>query len=260
MELGIKSPARHDSTSGGSKVVSGEQLVKSAQKKVKSLSNSDQKEDSHESKMKRPRLSSAQLTPSRRATGISPQAISMDTSAPVPMDTGSEVVITSSEDECFSPSGPLKSPLSPRLSALINQAAGEHVFQYDAQIKQEPPSSELSKSLVQFCTEALGNSVLGLQELRDKLLLKQASVEENHPLRLHGVPDSQLEEALSTSGAMEVGQPCNKRLFALPNGNKVCVNSIFFLQFVIWLIYLSVSSGDFEFVSDTQKSQEEAVY
>ena len=226
-ELGIKSPARQDSTSGGSKVISGEQLVKTAQKKAKTLANSENREDSPLMKMKPPKLTpsaSAQLTPSRRSTNTTSHTITMDGSPPVPMETGCEVTMSSSEDECISPGGPVKAPLSPNnLSALMNQASEHQSFQFDVPVKQEPPNSDLSESLVQFCVEALGNGILGLPELRDKLLLKQASVEENHPLRLYGVPVSQLEEALSACGAMEVGQSSNRRLFALPNSNKVYI-------------------------------------
>ena len=96
------------------------------------------------------------------------------------------------------------------------------------EVKQEIPvkqekeeSQELERALVVFCQEALGRGIVGFSELRDKLLLKQTSVAQGHPLREYGVSDEQLESGLRLCGAVEVGQPFKKRLFALTHNDRV---------------------------------------
>ena len=137
---------------------------------------------------------------------------------PLPMDTGE--VTVSSEEECLSPVGLASpTPLSPRLSALITQATSKP-FSF-CPVKQEEPSQELLDALMQFCREALGRGVMALTEIKNKLLLKQASLVGEHPLRSHGVSDSLLESALHAVGAMEVGQACGRRLFALEHTGEM---------------------------------------
>lgn len=134
------------------------------------------------------------------------------------MDTGE--VTVSSEEECLSPVGLASpTPLSPRLSALITQATSKP-FSF-CPVKQEEPSQELLDALMQFCREALGRGVMALTEIKNKLLLKQASLVGEHPLRSHGVSDSLLESALHAVGAMEVGQACGRRLFALEHTGEM---------------------------------------
>ena len=96
------------------------------------------------------------------------------------------------------------------------------------EVKQEIPvkqekeeSEELQRTLVVFCQEALGRGIVAFSELRDKLLLKQTSVAQGHPLREYGVSDEQLESGLRLCGAVEVGQPLKKRLFALTHNDRV---------------------------------------
>ena len=86
------------------------------------------------------------------------------------------------------------------------------------------PDPELLEALVDFCSKAVGWGVLSLREVRNRLLLKQATLarkSRTHVLTQHGVSDKLLEEGLSRCGAIEVGQPCNKRLFALSHGDPV---------------------------------------
>ena len=44
---------------------------------------------------------------------------------------------------------------------------------------------------------------------------------QGHPLREYGVSDEQLESGLRLCGAVEVGQPLKKRLFALTHNDRV---------------------------------------
>lgn len=88
-------------------------------------------------------------------------------------------------------------------------------------VKRESPSAELEAALVEFCTEALDRGVLSLREIQDQLLVKQTSVFSSHPLWEHGISEAQLESALRVCGAVEVGKPLGKRLFALTHGDQV---------------------------------------
>lgn len=85
--------------------------------------------------------------------------------------------------------------------------------------REEP----LTDAVADFCRDALGRGVIGLGDLKDKLLLKQISVGAGHPLQ-QGVSDAVLEGALGLLGAVEVGQPLGKRLFALPHNDVVTKN------------------------------------
>ena len=187
--------------------------------------------------VKPPKLS---LTPTRSSTsGLQPQAIAMSTdtittsidiiTTPTDMDTSNEVAMNSSEDEhAISPRELISASLSPGLDSLLSQAlsshpANSHHDELDASIvKKEEPSLELMDALVELCQETIGRGVVGLSEIRDKLLLKQTSVGEGHPLREQGIPDGWLENGLQLCGAMEVGQPCGRRLFAFTHDDKVC--------------------------------------
>ena len=144
---------------------------------------------------------------------------------PIPMDVG-EVTVSSSEEDCLSPGGmrsppghtpfsPHHTPRSPHLSTLISEATNASMFSFDTQVKQEPPSTGLMDALGAFCRHALGHGVLGLQELRDKLLLHQVGGSDHDPLRTLGISDSLLVTALHNVGAVEVGQMCGRRMFAL---------------------------------------------
>lgn len=82
-------------------------------------------------------------------------------------------------------------------------------------IKPEEPNQELMDALGVFCHHALGRGVVGFSEIRNKLLLRCAGASEGDPLWSHGVPDSLLEGVLARVGALEVGQPWGKRIFAL---------------------------------------------
>ena len=91
---------------------------------------------------------------------------------------------------------------------------------------EEPvkPDPELLEAVEDFCSKAVGWGVLSLREVRNRLLLKQATLARKartHVLTQHGVSDKLLEEGLTRCGAIEVGQPCNKRLFALSHGDPV---------------------------------------
>ena len=197
VELGIRSPggaaAKHSgpspSASGTSptmKVVSGEQLIKNAQKRARSMSASESASvpsaDLASVKMKL-----EPLTPSRQSLPT-PHSIAMETVA-APMET-----------DVISRSKPAK---------------------LEQQVKQEPPTSEQLSAVVEFCSEALGRGVLSLHDLRNRLLLKQTSLAGESPLHVlsqQGVSDKLLEEGLRLCGALEVGQPCDRRLFALAHG------------------------------------------
>ena len=108
-------------------------------------------------------------------------------------------------------------------------------------------TDHMSPALGQFCRNTLGRHVLALQELKEKLLLYQATAKQGDPLRCvcvcmyhvcacvcvcvmnthiilyrvcgrtRGVSDSLLESVLASTGAVEVGQAsgCGKHLFAM---------------------------------------------
>ena len=92
----------------------------------------------------------------------------------------------------------------------------------DKTLPKPLPRDELISLLSEFSRESLGRGVLGINELKDKLLLKQSSVGADHPLRMCGVSDALLLSAIDMCGAMEVGQAVGKRLYALTHGDKVC--------------------------------------
>ena len=189
MELGIRSPgggaaAKHTdpSPSGPSpslKIVSGEQLVKNAQKKVRSLTGGELA------------AMNVKMTPSRDSQ-LSPHSIAMDTA--------------SAAMETVEP--------TPRNTTVKTEQL----------VKQEFPASEQLDAVVQFCSESLGRGVLSMLDLRNRLLLKQTTLSgepNEHVLSQQGVSDRLLEEGLMRCGALEVGQPCNKRLFGLAHGDPV---------------------------------------
>ena len=142
----------------------------------------------------------------------------------IPMDMGSEVTVNSSGDEHMSPYH--RPMLSPPLSSLVHQAMSNYPsinqsVQLDVPIKEEEPDSELLDAIIELCQDTIGRRVVSFNEIKDKLLLKQASLEEGHPLREQGVPDSLLDRGLRLCGAVEVGQPWDRRLFALPLDDEV---------------------------------------
>ena len=179
-------------------------------------------------------LSASQLSPTHQHPQTLPAAMSPPLTAPtVPMDTG-EVTVSSSDDEAIrSPTHKVPpslsprqaTPLSPRLSTLINDAttSGFNSLPLNSTVKQESSSQEQMDALVEFCTNTLGKGVLSFKDVKDRLLLLQSStaMEGRHPLVGEGVSDSTLETALRLCGAVEVGQPCQMRLFALQQDDKV---------------------------------------
>ena len=174
-------------------------------------------------------------TPTRQSRKLGPVGQTTPTSLPspsvppqdsIPMAVG-EVTVVSSEDECLSPMG-ATTPTHPRFSAPVSEATNaDRALSFHHPVKQEDPSSEMLHALKAFCREALGRGILGIPELRDKLLLRQTGARPGDPLRAHGVPDTLLEWALASVGAVEVGQPSGRRLFALETTgdqtDKVCV-------------------------------------
>jgi hypothetical protein len=100
----------------------------------------------------------------------------------------------------------------------------QQVTQDKAALRQDSPSPEQLAAVAEFCVEALGRSVLSLTDLRNRLLLKQTSLAGESPLHVlsqQGVSDHLLGEGLRHCGAVEVGQPWNKSLFALTLGDPV---------------------------------------
>ncbi len=98
-----------------------------------------------------------------------------------------------------------------------------------AATKSEPVerSEELLTAVTEFCREALGRSVLGLTELKDKLLLKQSSLGGTHPLCGGGVGDIVLVEAVRTCGGLELMSGGGGRtLYALTHGEKVLLLAV----------------------------------
>lgn len=196
-QLGIRSPggglAKHSdptppsAPSASLNVIPGEQLVRNAHKKAKSMTEVEMT-----ASMK---LKLEHLTPSRNINNhLSPLSIAMETA-------------TSAMETDISSSLPVQS---------INNM--------EKLVKQEPPSGEQLDAVVEFCSEALGRGVLSLLDLRNRLLLKQttlASESPSHVLSQQSVSDKLLEEGLSRCRAMEVGQACGKRLFALTHGDPV---------------------------------------
>lgn len=186
-ELGIRSPggvakhggdpSPHAQAAGPVKTVAGEQLVKNAQKKARSMLTVDTKPHPQ--------------TPARD-NQLMPQSITMETRM-------------ESMEEDTRPK--LERPVQP--------------------VSQESPSSEHLAVVAEFCRAALGRGVLSLTDLRNRLLLKQTSLTEGSPLHVlsqQGVSDHLLGEGLRWCGAVEVGQPWNKSLFALTHGDPVRID------------------------------------
>ncbi len=90
-------------------------------------------------------------------------------------------------------------------------------------VKSEPVerSDKLLSAVTEFCREALGHSVLGLPELKDKLLMKQSALGVTHPLCVGGVSDGVLVEGVKGCGAVELIGGGGKHLYALTHGQKV---------------------------------------
>ena len=196
MELGIRSPggvakqhgsdpSPHGQPAPPIKQISGEQLVKNAQKKVKSMLSSETKPHPPH-------------TPARDSH-LAPQAIAMETT-PASMETDI-------------------------LKAPIKEEGSDQQFTHDkAGPLQDSPSPQQLAAVSEFCVEALGRSVLSLTDLRNRLLLKQTTLAGESPLHVlsqQGVSDHLLGEGLRHCGAVEVGQPWNKSLFALTHGDPV---------------------------------------
>ena len=187
MELGIRSPGGGAKQHGGDpsphthsqqatgplKMVSGEQLVRNAQKRARSMSGSEIKPH-------------PPPTPVRDSQHLAPQAIAMETDI---------------------------------LQKQVKQEGMDKPVS-----RQESPTPEHLEAVSEFCVEALGRSVLSLTDLRNRLLLKQTTLAGESPLHLlcqQGVSDHLLGEGLRHCGAVEVGQPWNKSLFALTHGDPV---------------------------------------
>ena len=196
MELGIRSPgggakqhggdpSPHGQPAGPVKLVSGEQLVKNAQKKARSMSASETKPHPPPTPV--------------RDSHLAPQAITMETNI-APM--GTDMLQRQVKEE----------------------GQAQQVTQEKTVLTQESPSPEHLAAVAEFCVEALGRSVLSLTDLRDRLLLKQTTLAGESPLHVlcqQGVSDHLLGEGLRLCGAVEVGQPWNKSLFALTHGDPV---------------------------------------
>ena len=105
-----------------------------------------------------------------------------------------------------------------------SETSGYEQEKQDQDKTKSLPREELVSLLSEFCCESLGRGVVGINELKDKLLLKQSSVVTDHPLRMCGVSDSLMLSAIDTCGAMQVGQAVGKRLYALTHGDKVGCN------------------------------------
>ena len=195
MELGIRSPgggakqhggdpSPHGQPAGPVKLISGEQLVKNAQKRARSMSASETK-------------SHPPPTPARDSH-LAPQAITMETNL-TPMETD-------------------------MLQRQVKEEEPAQQVTQEKPVLQELPSPEHLAAVAEFCVEALGRSVLSLTDLRDRLLLKQTTLAGESPLHVlcqQGVSDHLLGEGLRLCGAVEVGQPWNKSLFALTHGDPV---------------------------------------
>lgn len=165
-------------------VVSGEQLVRNAQKKAKSMTAVEMAAAMQEK--------AGHLTPSRNSH-VTPHSITMETTT-APMETDM--------------------PLPSQIQSIKTKQL----------VKQEPPSEEQMDAIVEFCSEALGRGVLSLIDLRNRLLLRQTTLASESPLHVlsqQTVSDRLLEEGLVRCGAVEVGKPCNKKLFALSHDDPV---------------------------------------
>ena len=84
--------------------------------------------------------------------------------------------------------------------------------------------------VVDVCREAMGRGAVSIGEVKDRLLLRQLEADSGNMVReghvavpRGGVSEALLEHGLQLCGAVEVGKPSGKRLFALPLDNKVGV-------------------------------------
>ena len=197
MELGIRSPGgvakQHGSDSSPhgqpappNKQVSGEQLVKNAQKKAKSMLPSDTKPH----------------TPARDSH-LAPQAIAMETT-PVSMETDILKVPIKEEgsDQQFTDgeAGPRQDPPTPEQLGAVSEFCVE----------------ALGRSVLSLTD--LRNQLL----LKQTALARESPL---HVLSQQGVSDHLLGEGLRHCGAVEVGQPWNKSLFSLTHGDPVKIKS-----------------------------------
>ncbi|XP_064406985.1 DNA-directed RNA polymerase III subunit RPC5-like [Halichondria panicea] len=87
-------------------------------------------------------------------------------------------------------------------------------------VKSESSTEELLKAVTGFCREGLGRGVLGLAELKDKLLLKQSILGVDHLLCGGGVGDAILVEGVRACGALEITAG-GRSLYAHTHGEKV---------------------------------------
>ena len=92
-------------------------------------------------------------------------------------------------------------------------------------VKSESSTEELLKAVTGFCREGLGRGVLGLAELKDKLLLKQSILGVDHPLCGGGVGDAILVEGVRACGALEITAG-GRSLYAHTHGEKVSISLV----------------------------------
>ena len=100
------------------------------------------------------------------------------------------------------------------------------------EIKEEMEEEEPVDMLfvMDVCREAMGRGVVGIGEVKDRLLLRQLEPDPGREGQMgkgtsyrRGVSEALLERGLQLCGAVEVGMPSGKRLFALPLDDKVSV-------------------------------------
>lgn len=98
------------------------------------------------------------------------------------------------------------------------------------EVKEEKEEEEMDMAfVVDVCRETIGRGVVGMGEVKDRLLLRQLEADPRGNKEGHravsrgGLSEAVLEHGLQLCGAVEVGKLSGKRLFALPLDNKVRV-------------------------------------
>jgi hypothetical protein len=85
--------------------------------------------------------------------------------------------------------------------------------------QQHRGPSSVGESMEELCREVLAQGVHSLSEITNRLRVHQGTLGQGHPLGTAVVTEAVVEDALISVAAMEVGQPCGVRLFALPRNH-----------------------------------------
>lgn len=112
------------------------------------------------------------------------------------------------------------------------------------EIKEEEEEKAVDMGfLMNLCQEAVGRGVVGMKEVKDQLLMRQLEAGPGSTaVPQEGVSEVLLERALELCGAVEVGRPAGKKLFARPLDNSVRIFGPFVVFVVIVVLHFFLFS------------------